>query len=195
MTGMRSTTFLLLAFFLTSSFCFKSNIVIDKNEAKKAFDFLQEIRSNPNKFHQELKFEKDAKVSSIKLVWNDTLARVAEDKAYDMAKRDYFGHVDPDGYGMNYYIHKNGYTLQADWLKNKASSFFESIAANYPTGEDAIKTLIIDKGVPSLGHRNHLLGLNQWNASLKDIGIGFVKRETGSKYKTYVCVIIAKHNW
>jgi hypothetical protein len=195
MTGTRNLFFLFLLSFVASSFCFKSDIVIDKNEAKAAYDFLQEIRNNPNKFYKELQFQKDIKVSPVKLVWNDTLARVATEKAYDMAKRDYFDHVDPDGYGINYHINKSGYSLNPDWVKHKADNAFESITANSFTGKEAIKTFIIDEGVPSLGHRNHLLGLNKWNASLKDIGIGFVKRETGSKYQTYICVIIAKHNW
>lgn len=195
MKGIRNFLFLLVSFFVTSSFCFKSDIVIDKNEAKNAYQFLQEIRANPARFHKELQLEKDIKVSPVKLVWNDTLARVAAEKAYDMAKRDYFDHVDPEGFGINYHINKSGYTLNPDWVKNKADNAFESITSNYFTGKEAIKALIIDEGVPSLGHRIHLLGLNTWNASLKDIGIGFVKRESGSKYQTYVCVIIAKHNW
>lgn len=195
MKGICNFLFLLLSCFAASSFCFKTDIIIDKAEAKNAYLFLQEVRANPNKFYKELKFKKDLKVSTIKLVWNDTLARVAAEKAYDMAKRDYFDHVDPDGFGINYRINKSGYTLNPDWVKNKTANTFESIVCNYFTGEEAIKALIIDEGVPSLGHRNHLLGLNAWNASLKDIGIGFVKRESGSKYQTYVCVIIAKHNW
>jgi hypothetical protein len=44
-------------------------------------------------------------------------------------------------------------------------------------------------------HRRHLLGLSKWDGGLKDIGIGFVTRKTGSKYQTYCVVIIAKHNW
>ncbi|MBB1287182.1 hypothetical protein HRH25_22590 [Flavisolibacter sp. BT320] len=57
----------------------------------------------------------------------------------------------------------------------------------------AIKLLQIDEGVPSLGHRNHLSGIDPWSASLKDIDIGYAWAGEGKQFKTYTCVIIAKH--
>lgn len=186
---------LILTFLITSSFLYKNEIIIDKNEAKKAFDLLVDIRNNPDKYYKELNYKKGLKPSSIQLKWNDTLAKIAETKAADMARRNYFGHVDPDGYGINYFINKSGYKLVPEWTKERNLNYFESIAVNSPGGEEAVKMLVIDKNTPSLGHRKHLLGLDNWNASLKDIGIGFCRRESGSKYKTYTCIIIAKHEW
>ena len=185
----------ILIFLITTSFLYKNEIIIDKDEAQKAFDLLVDIRNNPDKYYKELNYKKGLKPSSIQLKWNETLAKVAETKAADMARRNYFGHVDPDGYGINYFINKSGYKLVPEWIKERNLNYFESIAVNYPNGEDAVKMLIIDKNTPSLGHRKHLLGLDNWNASLTDIGIGFCRRESGSKYKTYTCIIIAKHEW
>jgi uncharacterized protein YkwD len=187
--------FLVLIPLFFGSFTGNEPAIIDKQEAQKAFDYLSEVRSNPDNFSEELTYKKGLKVSGIKLMWNENLAKVAEQKALDMATRNYFGHVDPDGYGINYFISKSGYKLNPDWLKAKSDNYFESLAANHATGIDMIKALIIDKQTPSLGHRIHLLGLNDWNASLTDIGIGFSKRNSGSTYQTYICVIIAKHNW
>jgi hypothetical protein len=186
--------FIILALLL-SAFRTGDGIVIDKAEAKKAFSLLQEIRNNSKGFFRELGFDSTLKKTAIQLQWNDTLAKVAEKKAYDMANRNYFAHVDPDGNGLNYFINKSGYKLNSDWTKSKSDNYFESLAANNETGEEAIKDLIIDSNTPSFGHRNHLLGLDNWNASLTDIGIGFSRRDSGSTYKTYTCVIIAKHNW
>lgn len=180
---------------LLTSFQNKSEVVIDKTEAQKAFHLLMDIRRNPVNYHKELGFPKSNKPSAIKLKWNEKLAGVAEAKAIDMAKRNYFGHVDPDGYGINYFINESGYKLVPDWIKNKSLNYFESLAVNTSGGEESIKYLIIDAKTPSLGHRKHLLGLDKWNASLTDIGIGFARRENGSKYKTYTCIIIAKHDW
>ena len=180
---------------LLTSFQNKSEVVIDKTEAQKAFHLLMDIRRNPGNYHKELGFPKSTKPSAIKLKWKEKLAGVAEAKAIDMAKRDYFGHVDPDGYGINYFINESGYKLVPDWIKNKSLNYFESLAVNTSGGEESIKYLIIDAKTPSLGHRKHLLGLDKWNASLTDIGIGFARRENGSKYKTYTCIIIAKHDW
>ena len=180
---------------LLTSFQNNSEVVIDKTEAQKACYLLMDIRRNPGNYHKELGFPKSTKPSAIKLKWNDKLAGAAEAKAIDMAKRDYFGHVDPDGYGINYFINESGYKLVPDWIKNKSLNYFESLAVNTSGGEESIKYLIIDAKTPSLGHRKHLLGLDKWNASLTDIGIGFARRENGSKYKTYTCIIIAKHDW
>lgn len=186
---------LVILLFCSTSFQKNDDVIIDKKEAQDAFTLLSEIRNDPDKYYEELSFEKGLTVSKIKLKWNDTLAKVAEAKAYDMAKRNYMGHVDPDGYGMNYYIKKSGYKLQPKWTVEKSANYFESLAANTFSGIEAIKVLVTDKNTPSLGHRKHLLGLDSWNAALTDIGIGFSRRESGSTYKTYTCVIIAKHDW
>jgi uncharacterized protein YkwD len=192
---MKRLSLIIAAFFLVTSFKADKKIVIDHAEAQKAFALLTKIRATPGAYSKQLHFDKAINVSTIKLTWNDTLAQVAEAKAYDMANRDYFDHVNPDGYGINYFIDKSGYTLNPGWLKNKSDNFFESITANEDNAQDAIKTLIIDNGEPGLGHRKHLLGLDKWNASLVDIGIGFCRCDSGSTYQTYTCVIIAKHNW
>jgi hypothetical protein len=173
----------------------KGSIVADKEEARKAYVLLNDIRVNPEDYCRELHFSRREDVSRMPLRWNDTLARIAEAKAIDMARRDYFDHVDPDGYGMNYLLNKGGYRLNREWLQDKRRNSFESIGMGWPGGEEAIRALIIDQGVPSLGHRKHLLGLGEWNSSLKDIGIGYVTRGSGSDYETYICVVIAKHDW
>lgn len=183
--------------FLFLSLCIAGHAVtpqLDKEEAQKAFVLLNQIRSNPAAFTDEMPFL--AEISKKPLLnWNDTLARVAEAKALDMATRKYVGHVDPDGYGLNYYINKAGYQLNAKWLASKELNYFESISAGAPNGEGAIRTLVVDKNVPSLGHRKHLLGLDEWASSLYDIGIGFARPDGNQPFVSYVCVIIAKHNW
>lgn len=167
---------------------------IDKQEAQKAYLLLNKIRTAPTLFTEEMPFLAEiAKKHPLK--WNDTLAAVAEAKALDMATRKYVGHVDPDGYGMNHYMNKAGYKLKDRWLTSKEANYFESIAAGAPNGEAAVRNLIWDKNVPSLGHRKHLLGLDEWNASMVDIGIGYVKVDGSSPYMSYVCVLIARHDW
>ena len=189
------TLILSLTLLLCCSFQINDPVLQDKNEAQKAYMLLNDIRTNPAKYYKQYPFLKKLNFTKTKLIWNDTLAQVAEAKAYDMANRNYFGHVNPEGYGMNYYISKTGYALEKEWTANKKDNFFESIAAGDSTGENAINNLILDKGIPSLGHRKHLLGVEQWNAALVDIGIGFAKRANGSMYGYYMSVIIAKHHW
>lgn len=167
---------------------------LDRKEAKAAYALLNKVRTQPKAFAKELPFLAQGIKPMHQLKWNDTLARVAEAKALDMATNNYFAHVDAKGYGMNYYINKAGYTLPAAWLKNPTANHFESCNAGGLSGEEAIRMLLIDEGVPTLGHRKHLLGLDAHSASLVDIGIGYARsNSTAATYRTYTCVIIAKH--
>ncbi len=170
-------------------------ISLERGEAKDAFELLNKIRMHPEKYKKELHIADIGPVTRRELVWNPILARVAEKRARDMAERNYFDHVTPDGVGVNIQIAEEGYILNADWLKNRKANNFESIAANHPTAEEGIRAFIIGKGSPGFMHRKHLLGMDKWNGSLQDIGIGYVRIPNGAKYKTYMCVIIAKHDW
>src|SRR3546814_19452608 len=69
---------------------------------------------------------------------------------------------------------KSAYELRiSDWSSDLCSSdLFESIGANPPSAVDGIKAMIIGSNTPGFGHRKHLLGMDEWNASLQDIGIG-----------------------
>jgi uncharacterized protein YkwD len=162
-----------------------------KEQAKAAFEYLNKVRENPSKYSKEI----GADLSKVKpraaLIWNDTLARVAEAKALDMGKRNYFGHVNPEGRGINIMIHEAGYDLPPEWIKDKQANFFESINAGTETGTGAIRDLILDSYDKEKGHRKHLLGTNEFYSTLTHIGIGHVKVE-GSKYIYYTVVIIAK---
>lgn len=191
---MKVISYLVPALILLYSFFHNSNPFTVKEEAQYAYQLLNTIRSNPEKYYSELKLNATLPITKTALHWNDTLARIAETKALDMAKRNYFGHVDSGGHGINYYIQQSGYALQEAWTKNKKDNFFESITSGAANGTEAIKTLILAEGNVSFSHRNHLLGIGDWNASLVDIGIGFVKCDVG-KYPSYTCIIIAKHNW
>lgn len=179
---------------LLFSFFYNNNPFVVKEEAKQAYELLNAIRANPAAYAGKLHLNSQLPINHKALRWNDTLAKVAEAKAMDMAKRNYFNHVDPEGYGINYQVQQSGYTLNADWTKNKKENFFESISVGAMSGREAIEALILDADDTSFGHRDHLLGIGDWNNSLVDIGIGFVKCDAG-QYKSYACIVIAKHNW
>lgn len=161
---------------------------------KGAFDYLNSIRNKPSAYSDQLGIDLSAVEKRDKLIWSEELAKAAYEKAKDMAERDYFAHIDPDGYGMNYKIDAAGFTLANYLLKSKTANNFESIAAgtNRNTGKIMIQQLIIDKGVSSLGHRKHLLGMTDFWADAEYCGIGFYKKPD-SIYTYYMCVLIAKH--
>lgn len=161
---------------------------------KDAFDYLNAVRSKPSAYSEELVVDLSAVEKRAKLLWSEELAKAAYEKAKDMAERNYFAHTDLDGYGMNHKINEAGFYLADYLLKSKTANNFESIAAgtNRNTGKIMIQQLIIDKGIPSLGHRKHLLGMTDFWANSEYCGIGFYKKP-GSTYTHYMCVLIAKH--
>lgn len=186
---------LLVIFLLFTGFSNPNGPTVDRSEAKTAFALLNRIRQNPQAYQRELGLNTLTSITKTPLRWNATLAKVAEARALDMARRDYFDHTDPDGIGPNHHIHQAGYSLNPDWLKRKNANNFESIGANHPSAVEGIKAMVIGRNSPGLGHRKHLLGMDEWNGSLHDIGIGYVRSPSGSTYKSYLCVIIAKHDW
>ena len=126
------------------------------------------------------------------LALNTTLVDSARFKAQELASFDYFGHqsqVAPDYYWPNE-LARNvfGYPL-ATQVPAGGSSYYtiadnsnqiESLAAGYGGGDsnytiaiNAVTGLIVDSGVPSLGHRIHILATSAFTASFVEAGAGY----------------------
>jgi hypothetical protein len=120
------------------------------------------------------------------LTSNVILARIARERAYDMGKRNYYDHVNPDGIGPNYLVTHAGYDLPDFYGNLKSSNNIESIAAGSETAED-----VWNSWMHSTPHRTHILGLNDFYAEQVEYGIGhaFV---ADSKYQHYWVIITAK---
>ena len=186
-----SSTFIIVFVFFIHTFSAQESAI------KEALDYLIRVRANPTLFSKEVGVSLKSIEKRPELTWNETLAKVAQTKAEDMAKNNYFGHVDKKGYGMNYYMNKAGYKLNADWLKKPKDNYFESIAAGISSPQEGIIDLINDGYVADhlkAGHRLHLLGISDFHAKSVDIGIGWASNPNSS-YKTYMVVIIARHDW
>ena len=195
----------------------------EREELLAAFNYLNAIRADPAAHDDAIVSEYNARnsrnatmdLSDVpprrQLLWNETLAAVAQAKCEDMFDRDYFDHVDPDGEGINIKMHRAGYRLPSRLVADRSSNRFESLAGVYtpyrdssadgwePTVEalaarsrEHIQVLIVDEGFPSLGHRIHLLGMNAWHSRHRDIGIGFAHRiNFEGFFSSYMCVVIA----
>lgn len=168
----------------------------NQTETKKAFNLINDIRKNPSSYSSNMGVDLSKVQARSALNWNNALAKVAQDKAEDMAKNNYFSHTDLNGYGVNYYIFKAGYDIPQSWYSDKASNYFENIAAGNVTAEAMVKQLVYDSGKSNsdAGHRSSLLGISDWNSTCTDIGIGYAYN-ANSTYKHYWSVIIAKHNY
>lgn len=167
--------------------------------AKQCAQLINEIRKDPQAYGRKMGIDLEYVQPMPALKWNDMLASVAQSKAQDMADRNYFDHVDLEGYGINIRINEAGYELEPSWYSSKHLNYFESLHAGTNSTDPAyvVYDLILDKSISDVaekGHRNHLLGITDWNSSLYDIGVGhgYSQRST---YKHYWSIIIAKHSW
>ena len=117
---------------------------------------------------------------------NPILARIARERAQDMARRNYFGHVNPDGFGANYLVTQAGYLLPKNYSKKKSANHIETIASGNQTPADAWAAWM-----GSSGHKKHLLGETKAYAEQTDFGVGYAYLAE-SQWKHYWVVITAK---
>jgi uncharacterized protein YkwD len=117
---------------------------------------------------------------------NPVLARVARERAGDMAGRRYFDHVTPDGLGPNAIVRAAGYPLPAFYGQDPTSNNIESIGAGYRTPE-----AVVEGWLASESHRAHVLGLDPLFAEQIEYGIGYVADPT-TAYGHYWVLITAK---
>ena len=127
----------------------------------------------------------DSEQERPQMICNPILARVAYEKALDMGTRNYFGHVNPDGFGPNYLVNQAGYNLPAWWGNDLDTNYIESIAAGYST-----PAATWNQWRASGGHRTHVLGLNNFWREQIYYGIGYAY-VPGSRYGHYWVFITA----
>jgi len=156
-----------------------------------SFKELNEVRQNPAAYAARYNVPALLKLPrKAPLAWDTTLARLAQRKAEDMARRNYFAHQDLRKKGMNYYLWQAGYPLPARFSKDDQANEVESIACDTSGPLNFIEQLIVDEGVPSLGHRKHLLSLTGYEGlPTTQVGIG-IAYDARSRYKYYCCVLI-----
>jgi hypothetical protein len=111
---------------------------------------------------------------------------VARAKARDMARRDYFGHADPDGIGPNHVIRMTGYQLPSHYARGRRANNVESIAA----GTNHTARRAFNAWLSSPGHRRHLLATDNFAREQTRFGVGYA-RSPRSRYTHYYVFISA----
>jgi len=153
---------------------------------------INRARHNPVAYQQETDMPADLSTVAARppLAVNDQLIASAGHHAEEMAAHNYFGHQSAvTGAWPNAMARAAGYPLPSSWGDN--ANYIESIAAGYSTAASALYALILDQGVPGLGHRNHLLGIDSFFASHREIGVGYGTNDS-SLYKTYWAIHSAR---
>lgn len=116
------------------------------------------------------------------------LARIARERAADLAARNYFAHVNPDGFGPNALVREAGYVLPAWWGTGAADNYIESIAAGRNT---AAATWIDWMNSPS--HRTHILAIDPFYQNQTSYGVGYAY-SANSTYHHYWVILTAPPN-
>lgn len=137
-------------------------------EEQQFLELLNAVRANPNAAQRQLgvdltaggKFQLTPRPP---LVCNARLIEAARGHSRDMNDLAFFGHRNPRGQMAGERIRTAGY----NWL-----GYSENLAASFASPQEALRELLIDEGVPDLGHRVSLLGLSEQTAHLDEVGIG-----------------------
>ncbi|MBI3467521.1 MAG: hypothetical protein HY000_31310 [Planctomycetes bacterium] len=138
---------------------------------------LNRARHNPVAYQQEAGLSVDLSGVAARppLAVNDDLSDSAQYHTDDMTVAPYyFGHQSQHtGEWPNEMARDQGYVLEASWPNN--ANYIESLVAGtfINNAALALSTLIVDEGVPDLGHRKHLLGTDEFNAGNREIGVGY----------------------
>lgn len=119
-----------------------------------------------------------------RMVWDDTLARVAAEKVRRQAHEGWAWHVDPQGYGPNYYVRKAGYRLPDYYSKADDANNIESIAH---WGDGTVPN-VWAAWMASAGHKQHVLGLLSFYAAQTHVGCAYYYLATSDK-KHYWAII------
>lgn len=114
------------------------------------------------------------------------LAEVARARAEDMARRHYFNHTNPDGFGPNYLATQAGFRLPSYYSRESDGNNIESIAAGVASPAD-----VWSVWMASDAHRSHLLADNGFYREQTEIGVGYFNDPT-SEYGHYWVILTAK---
>ncbi len=141
--------------------------------AQLLLERLNDARENPLAYGNAIGLDLSYVSPSQPLAWSPLLGLAAQSHALDMSTRGYFSHTTPEGVTGGQRLTNVGF----DW-----SAWGESIAFGFPSAEAALQALIVDAGVPNLGHRSHLLAIDNLFQSQNQIGIGIANASNGTPY-------------
>lgn len=133
---------------------------------------LNDARANPAAYGATIGVDLSGAAAAQPLAWHPLLIQAARQHAWDMNTRGFFSHVTPEGTGAGQRIRNTGLSV-ASWGESLISG------PAYPTPEDALRGLVVDAGVPDVGHRRHLLALDPAFRRENVVGVGVVQNAGG----------------
>lgn len=147
---------------------------------------LNDARSNPAAYGVSLGLNLSNVAPSQPLAMNPMLVQSARLHSQDMIAQNYFGHVTPQGVDPGGRIAATGFTATG-WAESietntNPSTFGGGFPATYGAWDAgfSLGNLIVDQGVPDLGHRVMLLDIGGLDHAMQQVGIGIASQDTTS---------------
>lgn len=172
-----------------SAFSFATQVAADGPLSGKVYlpaIFQTPCLSTPQEQELAMLMIQDANQQRVSPTCHPLLAQVARERARDMARRGYFSHTTPEGYGPNFLVRQAGYVLPSYYGTQNNANNIESIAAGSSTASATWQ-----QWMGSSAHRTHLLGLVPFFAEQIEYGIGYAN-DPDSPFGYYWVVITAK---
>jgi hypothetical protein len=149
------------------------DFVKDHNQRMKKYSNYDELKINEyDRYYRGLEIDLK-KVKNLGLFYPDeTLTYVALQHGKDMNRKNIAGHRSSDGRGPQDRI--------AKYYPNRAMA--ENLAFGFANGLDNVCMLLLDKGVPDLGHRKNILNTSN---GLNIVGVS-IQKHPGYKYSATI---------
>ncbi len=143
---------------------------------------LNDARFNPGAYGVSLGIDLSTVAASQPLAMNPLLVESARLHSQDMIANNYFAHVTPSGVDPGGRIAQTGFVANG-WAESietntQPSAYGGGFPANYAATDAAysLSNLIVDQGVPDLGHRIMLLDIGGQDALMRQVGIGIASQ-------------------
>jgi hypothetical protein len=153
---------------------------------------LDDARFNPAAYGTSLGIDLSSVAPAQPLAMNPLLVESARLHSQDMIAQNYFGHFTPQGVDPGARIAATGFSVNG-WAESietntEPSQPGGSFAANYAAWDAGVSltNLIVDQGVPDLGHRIMLLDIGGSDIDMRQVGIGIASQQSSGGYFNYL---------
>lgn len=147
---------------------------------------LNDARADPAAYGRSIGLDLSTVLAAPPLAFNTLLEQAARDHSQDMITRNYRGHFTPEGLSPTDRIAATGYVSRntgesLTWYNASGpASYITGVSNPEKQAEDRLRDLIIDQGVPNLGHRIHLLAIDPSARLQREVGVGEYDRTLSS---------------
>jgi hypothetical protein len=152
---------------------------------------LDDARFNPSAYGAALGLDLSGVAPSQPLAMSPLLVESARMHSQDMIAQGYFAHVTPQGADPGARIAAAGFVANG-WAESietntEPSSYGGTFPADFASWDAGVSLsdLIVDQGVPDLGHRVMLLDIGGLDQAMRQVGVGIASQDATSAGFSY----------